>query len=32
MMPQAVINLMIMLTPVWIMLVYIILEEMYDHH
>jgi len=31
-MPQAVINLMIMLTPVWIMLVYIILEEMYDHH
>jgi len=31
-MPQAVINLIIMLTPVWIMLVYIILEEMYDHH
>jgi len=31
-MPQAVINLMIMLTPVWIMLVYIILEEIYDNH
>jgi len=31
-MPQAIINLLIMLTPVWIMLVYIILEEMYDHH
>jgi len=31
-MPQAVINLLIMLTPVWIMLAYIVLEEIYDNN
>jgi hypothetical protein len=31
-MPQAIINLMIMLTPVWIMLAYIVLEEIYDNN
>jgi len=30
--PQAVINLAIMLTPVWIMLAYIVLEEIYDNN
>jgi hypothetical protein len=27
---QAYINLIIMLTPVWAMLMYIVIEEMYD--
>ena len=31
-MPQAVINLLIMLTPVWIMLAYIVYEEIYDNN
>jgi hypothetical protein len=29
---QAYINLAIMLTPVWIMLAYIVLEEIYDNN
>jgi hypothetical protein len=32
-MPQAIINLLIMLTPVWIMLAYIVYEELtYDNN